>query len=303
MPLGRNLDLAPVCWPLRHLHLLPGFLFPPSSGVVQAIHKAFSRFSGGLDLEAIPPSQMPGDVTTKVPVSKFGQGFQPKFHGGEEFPIPIKSLTPTPDESSFLRRGEEPSVPCRKVADLEFLLRKNVRVLSSLDWLLTTLKEVSALPHQDPAVLEALWTHVRKCLAFSTDFSAGALISSVILRREGFLRSCDTAKVPKRTHTWATLRPPFARTSTALLGDATAVLRTTAREDRELELMSTLSARQAPSRQRSNQRQPTTRDTGSASFSRSARPNPQYSRHSRGRRGAAPRGARGSSHGPTAKQH
>ena len=249
----------------------PRLSFPPSSGVVQSLQQAFDRFSGGHELNEVPPSQMPGDVTTKIPVGKFGQGFKHKFHGGEDFPMSVKSLTPTPDELSFLGGKDEPAVPVKQVADLEFLMRKNVRVLSSLDWLLNTLQEVYNLPNHDPAVLEALWGHIRRCLQYSTDFSSGALISSIIMRRESFVRACDPAKVPKRTHAWATLRPPFSSNSTALLGDAAATLRSSAREDREMSLMSSLAARQSNSSRQDSRRTTSYRDNSETS--RFSRPN------------------------------
>ena len=217
--------------------------FPPSTGVLDALHGAFDHFAAGHDLSEVQPSQLPGDVTTKVPYSKFGSGFRTKFHGGDDFPLTVKSLNPSPEEKSFLRPNAEPSVPIGKCADIEFLLRKNIRTLSSMDWLLRTLQEVTALPHQDGAVLDSLWSQIRRTLAFSTDFTAGALVSSIVLRREAFLKACDPLKVPRRTHTWANLRPPFHAASTAMLGDAASVLRSSAREDREMNLMSSLSSR------------------------------------------------------------
>ena len=276
--------------------------FPPSTGVLDALHGAFDHFANGHDLSDVQPSQLPGDVTTKVPFAKFGSGFRSKFHGGDDFPLTVKSLNPTPEEKSFLRPNVEPSVPIIKCADIEFLLRKNIRTLSSLDWLLRTLQEVTALPHQDGAVLDSLWSHIRRTLAYSTDFTAGALVSSIVLRREAFLKSCDPLKVPRRTHTWANLRPPFHAASTAMLGDAASVLRSSAREDREMHLMSSLSSRRpsgsrgASSSQRrgtysSNRSDFRTRDsrssTNSAQQSRAQDPQPSATR---GRR----RGFRGS---------
>ena len=218
--------------------------FPPSSGVVDSLDRAFKLFSGNRSMEAmetVQPGGMPSDVTLKIPVTKLGASFRAKYHGGDDFPVAMKSNQPTEEESSFLRSGAEPSVSIRKLGDIEHLLRKNTRVLSSLDWLLTTLKEVSSLPHQDASVVDALWAQVQRTLGYATDFSSGALCSTMLSRREAFLRSCDAAKVPRRTHTWATLRPLFP-SSSALLGDAAATLRSAAREDREMQLISSLSA-------------------------------------------------------------
>ena len=184
---------------------------------------------------------MPSDVTLKIPVTKFGPSFRARYHGGDDFPVNIRSNQPTDEESSFLRPGTEPTVPIRKMGDFEHLLRKNTRVLSSLDWLLTTLKEVSSLPHQDASVVDALWALVQRTLGYVTDFSSCALCSTMLARREAFLKACDSTKVPRRTHTWATLRPLFPPSS-ALLGDAASTLRNAAREDREMHLISSLSA-------------------------------------------------------------
>jgi hypothetical protein len=209
------------------------------------LKKSFERFTGGRDLRDTLPNQLPGDVTTKVPFSKFGAGFNVRFHGGDEFPLAVKSAQPSPDELAYLRPGHEPSISVNRAADIEFMLRKNVRVLSSLDWLLNTMKEVTSLPNQDPSVVEALWFQIRKTLAFSTDFSSGALVSLLVLRREAFLKGCDTMKVPRRTHTWATLRPPFVADSPSLLADTASVLRKEAKEDREVALMSSLTAQRS----------------------------------------------------------
>ena len=80
--------------------------------------------------------------------------------------LTVKSLNPTPEEKSFLCPNAEPAVPIAKCADIEFLLRKNIRTLSSLDWLLRTLQEVNALPHQDGADLDSLRSHIRSTLAY-----------------------------------------------------------------------------------------------------------------------------------------
>ena len=95
--------------------------FPPSIGVTMALTKAYEAFTSGHQLQDVSPRQIPGDVTTKPPVAKFGQGFKKKFHRGDDFPITIKSLTPTPDEVSFLKAGEDPTVFCKKVADTRII--------------------------------------------------------------------------------------------------------------------------------------------------------------------------------------
>ena len=100
--------------------------------------KAYEAFTSGHQLHDVSPSQMPGSIITKPPVAKFGQGFKPKFHRGDEFPITIKSLTPTSDEVSFLKAGEDPTVSCKKVANLKYFLWRNIQILSSLDELLTS---------------------------------------------------------------------------------------------------------------------------------------------------------------------
>jgi hypothetical protein len=226
--------------------------FPPSTGVVSSLQKSYERFTGGRDLTDFKPNQLPGNVTTKVPFNKFGVGFSKKFHGGEDFPLQVKAAHPSPEEMSYLKPGPEPAIPVHKAADVEFILRKNVRVLSSLDWLLNTLKEVYSLPNQDASVIDALWYHIRKTLSFSTDFSSGALTSLLLLRREAFLRCCEHVKVPKRTHTWATLRPTFDNFSNSLLGDTADILRKEAKEDREVALMSSLASQRNQGQSRSS---------------------------------------------------
>ena len=265
--------------------------FPPSSGVTKALESAFEQFTGGHRLDDVPPGQLPSEVLVRPPVGRFGKGFKPEYHGGDAFPIPVKSLAPSADETSFLRPNADPSVPIKKVGDVEYLLRKNVRVLSTLDWLLQALREVSSLPHQDAAVMDALWTHIRKTLSYSTEFSAGALMSTIVLRREAFLRGCDTTKVPRRTHTWATLRPPFS-SSTALLGDASTSLRTSAREDKEMALMTSLSSRKPPA-SRDSHRPQGPAAAASRSTARPAQQSRQQPSHSaRSAPASAPRGRR-----------
>jgi hypothetical protein len=221
--------------------------FPASDGVVNSLTRAFDRFTLGHNMDEVSLDQMPGDVTTKPPVAKFAYGFNVKFHGGSDFPLSAKSATPNAEEMSYLRPGIEPAVPIGKVGDIEVLLRRSVRCISSLDWLLSTLKEVLSLPQHDQTVVDSLWNNITKILGYSTDMLSGAVISSVILRREAFLRSCDTLKVPRRTHAWATLRPILG--SSSLLGDASEVLRQAAKEDREAAFMSSVSASSRAPRQ------------------------------------------------------
>ena len=152
---------------------------------------------------------MSSGVTLKIPFNQFGTGFNLRYHGGDEFPMSATSASPSAEEQSYLQPGKEPSIPINKAGDIEYILRKNVRAVSTLDWLLSTLKEVTSLPNQDPSVLEALWYQIRKTLGFVTEMSSGSLMSMLIARREAFLKCCDPLKVPKRTHTWAALRPPF----------------------------------------------------------------------------------------------
>jgi hypothetical protein len=213
--------------------------FPPSEGVVAALRRAFGQFTHGHDLEDVRPDSMPGDVTTRIPSAKFAKTFNAQYHGGAAFPMAVKSLQPSAEEKAYLRPGADPAVPIAKVGELEYLMRKNVRSLSSLDWLLRTLKEVYSLPNQDASVIEALWGQVTRTLTYSTDFASGTLMSAIVMRREAFLRGCDSLKVPRRTHTWAALRPPFG--SASLLGDTAEVLRKASRDDRDDLLVSSLS--------------------------------------------------------------
>lgn len=215
--------------------------FPPSEGVINSLTRAFERFSMGRNMEEVTIDQMPGDISTKPPVSKFAAGFNVRFHGGSDFPLSAKSAAPNAEEQSYLRPGADPAVPIGKVADVEVLLRRMVRCMSSLDWLLSTLKEIHSLPQQDPTVLDSLWSSITQVFGYSTDMLSGAVTSTVIMRREAFLRACDTLKAPKRTHTWATLRPLFR--STSLLNDASEVLRHTSKEDREAAFMRSVSNR------------------------------------------------------------
>ena len=235
---GRGLLATDVKTPVRHS-------FPPSDGVVASLQNSYEKFTAGHDLSQVRPNQMSSGITTKVPFNRFGAGFNLKYHGGDEFPMAANSASPTPEESSYLQPGKEPSIPINKAADVEYILRKNVRAVSTLDWLLNTLKEVTNLPNQDPSVLEALWYQIRKTLGFVTDMSSGALMSLLILRREAFVRSCDPMKVPKRTHTWAALRPPFQASAPSMLGDTADILRSEAKEDREMALISSLTASRA----------------------------------------------------------
>ena len=219
--------------------------FPPSVGVVDSLHRSYGKFTGGQDLSEARPAQMSSGVTLKIPFNRFGTGFNLRYHGGDEFPMSATSASPSAEEQSYLQPGKEPSIPINKAGDIEYILRKNVRAVSTLDWLLSTLKEVTSLPNQDPSVLEALWYQIRKTLGFVTEMSSGSLMSMLIARREAFLKCCDPLKVPKRTHTWAALRPPFQSLSPNLLGDTSDILRTEAKEDREMQIMSSLSANRA----------------------------------------------------------
>ena len=121
--------------------------FPPSTGEVDSLYRAFKLFTGNRSMdamEAVQPGGMPSHVTLKVPVTKLGSPFWAKYHGGDDFPVSMKSNQPTDKESSFLHPGAEPAVPICKMGDVEHLLRKNTRVLSPLDWLLTTHKKSPA---------------------------------------------------------------------------------------------------------------------------------------------------------------
>ena len=145
-------------------------------------------------------------------------------------------------------------------------MRRSIRTLSTLDWLLNTLREVSRLPHQDETVFEALWNNVQKTLGFCTDFTTGAFLSTLIARREAFVRACDSLRVPRRVHTWASLRPAFSTGRPSLLGETGDVFRTAAREERELAIVNSLSS----SRQTNQQQQQQQRSSNSG-FSRRGR--------------------------------
>ena len=213
--------------------------FPPSQGVINSLTRAFEKFTLGRSMEDVSVEQMPGEVSTKPPVGKFAGGFNVKFHGGSDFPLSAKSAAPNAEEQSYLKPGADPAVPISKVADVEVLLRRMVRCMSSLDWLLSTLKEIHSLPQQDQTVLDSLWSSITKVLGFSTDMLSGAVTSTVIMRREAFLRACDSLKAPRRTHTWAILRPIFH--SPSLLNDAAEVLRQVSKEEREAAFMHSVS--------------------------------------------------------------
>ena len=43
------------------------------------------------------------------------------------------SSSPTPEESSYLQPEKEPTIPINKAADVEYILRKNVRAVSTPD--------------------------------------------------------------------------------------------------------------------------------------------------------------------------
>ena len=216
------------------------FTFPPSKGVLDSLDKAYGRFTAEADQDCRPES-LPSEATTQVSANKVSRNFNIRFHGANIFPLSALSAKPSPEENSYLRPRAEPAVPIGKLNDAEALMRRSLRSMSSLDWLLNTLREVSRLPHQDETVLEALWTNIQKTLGFCTDFTTGAFMSTLVARREAFLKSCDTMKVPRRVHTWAALRPPFSTGRPSLLGDTGDVFRSASREERELAIVSSLS--------------------------------------------------------------
>ena len=236
--------------------------FPPSKGILDSLQKSFEKYTGGQDLQDCRPEGLPSEATTHVPASKFVKAFNMRFHGGNTFPLSLMSSKPSSEESSFLRSRAEPAVPINKVGDVEVLLRKSIRTMSSLDWLLATLREVSRLPHQDGHVVEALWDNIQKTLAFTTDFTTAAFTATLISRREAFLKACDPMKVPRRTHTWAALRPLMTSTRPSLLGDVGDAFRQASREEREMAIVNSLSS----NRQHQNQR----RDQGNNNNTRSS---------------------------------
>jgi hypothetical protein len=138
--------------------------FPPSKGVVESLQKAFEKFSAGGDSADSRPETLPSEATTQVQSSKFAKNFNLRFHGGSSFPLAALSAKPSPEELSYLRPRAEPSVSITKLSEVEVLLRKAVRTLSTLDWLLNTLKEVSQLPHLDELLVDSLWANVQKTL-------------------------------------------------------------------------------------------------------------------------------------------
>ena len=223
------------------------FSFPPSRGVVESLKKAHELFSAGADKECRPEA-LPSEATTIVKPAKFGKTFNLRFHGGNFFPLSILNAKPSAEELSYLKPRAEPAVPVARVGEIEAVLRKNVRALSTLDWLLNTVREVSKLPHQDETVMEALWMNIHKTLGFCTDFASGAMISTLVARREAFLKSCDPLKVPKKIHTWAAVRSPFSTGRPSLLGDTGDVLRSASREEREWAIVHSLSNRQQGAR-------------------------------------------------------
>ena len=249
--------------------------FPPSKGVMDSIHKAYSLFTADAE-EDCRPESLPSEASTQVNANKFAKTFNVKFHGKTSFPLSAQSARPSSEEQSYLRSRAEPAVPIARLTEPETLLRRSIRAISTLDWLLNTLKEVSRLPHQDETVLDALWYNVQKTLGFCTDFTTGAFLSTLVARREAFVKACDTLKVPRRVHTWAALRPPFSSGRPSLLGDTGDVFRAAAREERELAIVNSLSSGRQNSQQQRN----------ASSYS---------SGNSRRGRNDAPRGARVSS--------
>lgn len=226
--------------------------FPPSKGIIEAMAKAFDRFSVGAEEKDCRPESLPAEASTHVPVSKVARSFNQRFHGGSTFPLATMSAKPSAEENNYLRPKAEPSVSITKLGDVETLLRKLLRTFSTLDWLLSTLREVSRLPHQDQQVLDALWANISKTLGFSSEFSSSATMALLVARRDAFLKACDPMKVPRRTHTWAALRSPFTPSRPSLLGDVGEVFRLAARDDREVAIVSSLSS----SKQRSSYNAP-----------------------------------------------
>ena len=283
--------------PVRSRHT-----FPPSKGVMDSLHKSFKKYTGEDDVQDCRPESLPSEATSHLAASKFVRAFNPRFHGGNSFPLHLQAPKPSTEESSYLRNKVEPAVPISKVGDVEQLLRRAMRTINTLDWLLATLREVSRLPHQDQHVLDALWGNVQRTLAFSTDFTSAAFLTSLIARREAFLKSCDPMKVPRRTHTWAALRSPFSAVRQSLLGDTGDVFRLASREERELAIVNSLSSNRSAQGQRRDQSARTPRVASTVSRPQASYSNNQprgrsnannnnsgsssYSRPARGRGGA-----------------
>ena len=259
--------------------------FPPSKGVLDSLQKAFQKFTGPEDIQGCRPENLPSEATSQVSGNKFVRSFNPRFHGANTFPLSLQSSKPSAEETSYLRKQADPAVPIARVADVELLLRKNIRVMSTLDWLLNTLKEVSRLPHQDGHVLDALWMNIHKTLAFATDFTSSAFMCALISRREAFLRACDPMKVPRRTHTWAALRSPMTTSRPSLLGDTGDAFRVASREDRELAIVNSLSSNRQQNQRSSRQYNNNNNNNSSNNRLQSTVSRPQASGGNSSRRG------------------
>jgi len=259
---------------------------------MQSLKKPFDLFTGEKNMGSCAPGDLPSEASTQVPAHKFVKGFNPRFHGGASFPFSIFSAKPSAEELSNLRSGAEPAVPIAKVGDVEILLRKAVRTLSSLDWLLATLKETTNMPNWDKDVLDALWANIQRTLSFTTDFTTGAVVTALVARREAFLKSCDSLKVPRRVHTWAALRPILSSGRPSLLGDTADGFRIASKEDREMAIVSSLSSNRGSSSRYSNRpkssskvasavSKPTSSQSASSSSGRPSRGRQQYQQKSR----------------------
>ena len=219
--------------------------FPLSHHVEDAIKKAFCTLAGNDAFDfSLPLREF--DVTSKdTSLRSLSTSFDPVFHVDENASFSAFSSKPSPEESALLRDSRRASHSSTALSQIESLSKRSLLSLSTLNWLLGSLQKADPVQHAE--YIPTLWWFITRVLMSSMELSASVFGLSLQSRRLMFLNACDPLRVPDHLKPWLALRSPFARDPRPpLLGGSLEECRTAARENREVTLLSSLTARSVP---------------------------------------------------------
>lgn len=216
--------------------------FPLSHHVEDAIKKAFCVLAGNDAFDFSLPLREFGVTSRDTPLRALSASFDPVFHVDESAGFSAFSAKPSPEETALLRDPRRATHSSLALSQIESLSKRSLLSLSTLNWLLGSLQNSD--PEQHAQYIPTLWWFITRVLMSSMELSASTFALSLQARRLMFLNACDHLRVPDHLKPWLALRSPFARDPRPpLLGGSLEECRVAARENREVTLLSSLTAR------------------------------------------------------------
>ena len=212
--------------------------FPDSPLLLASLQSAMNSMLGREWLSPNDPASVPPAATVKA--KKWITDYRKKYYVDSKVQeVPATAPKFSAAELDLLKPrisvGKIP-VPMEDVAHLEQIMRQALMSLNAVEWLFGSLGHLVA--SNDQAIFEQVWAATTRSLRHATQFTAAAVASSTVIRRQVFLDQCDESKVPKRAKPWLTFQPLPTNDINAMFGSALNDLRQMAYEERQAKLIS-----------------------------------------------------------------